>query len=207
MVKTIGSVTLFIMFFVGAKYVVQFGANKYNETKATDAVEEMFTEIKNEADTFDPTISKSVALQTVAVKKSEELINSKNTLLEKQQAAFSTFMGFYLVNYRTRAEFCNNLGVDISTYTNEFKSIHSIELELAKELVFTTPDKIEKLYKALKPLAEKTVKQSITDAAKEQNIKPVGICKLIEENGVDVAQDTSVSNILPAVYETIHAKI
>ena len=115
MIKTIGSVIFFIIFFIGAKYLVQYGTNEYNEKKATGIVEKVFSEIKDEADTYDPEIPKSVARQTVAIKKSEDLINSKNSPLEKRRAALSSFMGFYLTNYRTRTEFCNNLGIDIST--------------------------------------------------------------------------------------------
>ena len=204
MFKKIGSIIIFIACFVGVKYAFEIWLEKYRKNQAVTAVEEVFSEIEKEAENYDPEAPKSVALQEIAIKKAEENINSKSTPKKKKEAAISTFTGFYLVNYRTRREFCEGLGVGISTFTNEFKKTHRDELNIAKKIVFKNESDIDNLYKLIQPRLEKLIVQDMNDVASQYNVTTSEACQLVEENGVSFAETMHVSKIQPTVYRGIH---
>lgn len=211
MIKKIGSIIMFIVLFFGAKYLVQYGMGEfqygmgeYSESKAISAVNDTFSEMEIEADKYSAQTPRSIALQEVAIKKAEENINSQASPLKKRQAALSTFMGFYLVNHRTRSNFCKNLGVNISTFSNKFKILHQSEMGLSKQLVFKKAGDVEKLYKILKPQLEKLIQQNMADISSAYDVTLSGACELIEKNGITFAEEMTLSKIQPAVYQAIH---
>jgi len=204
MIKKLGSVIIFIIFFFGAKYFLQYGISKYQNMKEINAVENLFSEIEKEASTYNSETPKSIAFQEIASRKAEENINSQRYSLKKRQTAISTFMGFYLINYRTRSIFCKNQGVDISTFSNKFKALHKTELSLSKELVFKKQSDIEKLYKILKPQADKIIEQDMLDLSKAYEVTLRGACELLEQNGVAFAKEMNLLKIQPSVYKAIH---
>lgn len=204
MFKKIGIIVIFISCFVIAKYAVQFGMEKYRENKVITAVEEAYSEIEKEAESNNTGISKSAAIQETAIKKVEQKINSKNSPQQKKETAISTFMGFYLVNYRTRSDFCEALGISIPTFTNKFKEIHRNELNLSNKIVFKNDGDVDNLYKLVQAQLEKIVTQDMNDIASQYGVNTTGACQLVEDNGITFAESMHVSKIQPTVYKEIH---
>lgn len=66
---------------------------------------------------------------------------------EKLDTAANQFLGFYLVNARTRPEYCLSLGVAIPTFVSEFDKINQRVLISARKMQATSPQPDEeKLY-------------------------------------------------------------
>ena len=127
----------FVAFFV-AKDLVKTGMNEYNEHKAVQKAYTEFSEVEKEAKI------RSQKKGTMRVEEMKEIyqrkaINDLNSYTDKDKkrdSALTNFMGYYLINVKTRKEFCNNYGIDISDYINEFARGNKSELDLARKYVF-----------------------------------------------------------------------
>jgi hypothetical protein len=204
MLRKSGLVLVFVASLIGAKYAVEFGLQMYKDRQAVIAAEAAFEEIESEAERSASTAPKSVIRQEIAIEKAEQNINSKSTPQQKKKAAVSTFMGFYLVNFRTRTEYCDELGIGISTFTDEFKRLHRDELSVSREVVFKKQADINKLYELIHPQLQKVIAQDMSDIAAQYQVTNVQACQLVEDNGVAFAEAIHVSKIQPSVFRELN---
>ncbi len=204
MFKKIVIVLIFVATFVGAQQLVRLGFEKYEESKVVAAVEDKLAEIEAEADREDSGLPRSEAIQEIAIKKAEENIQSKATPQQRKETAVSTFMGFYLVNYRTRSEFCADLGVSISSFTGRFRELHRDELDLSRNTVFKNDIDVDKVYDLLGPQLERVIDQDMNDLASQYGVDLAGACELVEQNGAAFAEAMHISKVQPAVYAELY---
>ncbi len=195
---------LLACFFV-AIYLVQFEFDQIGDSEIRDSVEQQFFELELEAENAQPDVPKSIALQDVAIKKAKENINSQADSTKRRQTALSTFMGFYLVNTRTRRAFCREHGVDLTEFSAEFEINHEREMELAMVMVFTQEGSIDKLYKILESQFIKVIEQDMTDLSTIYQVGLKDACELIESNGAEFAKEMLLEKVQPAVFSAIHA--
>jgi hypothetical protein len=107
------------------------------------------------------------------------------------------------VNNRARPEFCNELGVDISTFVTAFESNHSSEITKARALLAKASYQEDKLYELTKTQLQQAIVQDMNDIASKNNITPKGACELVAQNGKDLATFIHISKIQPAVYNAL----
>ena len=188
----------------GSYYLVQYGFQKYREDNLQSAVGREVDEIRREAELSDSGEPLSTAMQEVATRKVAELINAQGSLLEKRTTAAETFAGFYLINARSRKEFCESLGIDISTFTNEFITSHNEEMAITKELYLKSPGDIDELYKIINPQILGMLEQDMNDLAASINGTPTDACIVMEEYGLEVAKEMHLSIMQPAVFKALH---
>jgi len=206
MIKKIGLVVVFITAFIGLQYFVEKGVESYQTSQGRNIVEAQVSNIIKEAEALSSEKPKSIAIHEVSTNMLEKRLNAINSPQEKRDQALSMFMGYYLTNHRTRSDYCNKLGINISTFTKRFDELHQNEITLSKQHVFKRASEIEKLYKVAKPGLEKFVQQDMADMSAAYSVTTTGVCKLIEQNGIAFAEHMIISKIQSSVYKAIHHK-
>lgn len=124
---------------------------------------------------------------------------------KERDYALSTFMGFYFANFKTRKEYCQRLGVDISTFTGEFNRLHQEELGLARKYVFKTKEMENKVYGMIKNGLEKGIEIDINDMATVFSVTHADACQILSDDGVAVAQEMLFRDVQPEIYHVISA--
>ena len=192
-----------IISFAAAFFAVQYGMDYYREYSAVNKANAEIEAIREEVRKNNPDEPEVLAVQEAAIKKAEENINSKGTAKEKLQTAAGTFLGFYLVNFKQRAEYCQSQGVDISPFTNAFKESHHNEYSIAVKAISAAPSDVEKFYTLLKPQLETVIEQDMEYIASENGVSLPEACKLISDNAAILVPDMHISVMLPAVHSVL----
>ena len=144
-----------------------------------------------------------LAVHEAASKKMAESINSKGTTEEKQRTAAGSFLGYYLVNYRQRAEYCNDLGVDIKSFISAFKDLHKDEYTVAVKAVAATPEIIDELYAGLQSQFVTVIEQDMAYIAKVNDVSLAETCRLIADHADVLVPDMHISLTQPVVYQAL----
>ena len=133
----------------------------------------------------------------------EDSINKANKTIEssigseKKIAAASQFLGYYLINIKTRKDYCSNLGVTITNFVNEFESEHTTDLSNARKILKTTLEAEDKFYFTSKNSFEKILNLEMPAQAKQLNLTEKEVCESLETNGASVAKAMRFSDALP----------
>lgn len=118
---------------------------------------------------------------------------------KKLDAVANQFLGFYLVNARTRPEYCSNLGVAIPTFVSEFDKINQRELISARKIQALSPEPDEeKFYQLTKSSMLKTIAFAMKDQASQLKMTEKELCQAIESNAIDVAGSFRFSGLMPS---------
>ncbi len=200
---TMGKHIVSIISFALAFFAIQYGMDYYREYSAVNKANAEIEAIREEVRQNNPDEPEVLAVQEAAIKKAEENINSKGTQKEKVQTAAGTFLGFYLVNFKQRAEYCQGQGVDISPFINAFKESHKNEYAIAVKAISAAPSDVDKLYKMLKPQLETVIEQDMAYIASENGVSLPEACKLISDNAPTLVPDMHISVMQPAVYRAL----
>jgi hypothetical protein len=192
-----------IISFAAAFFAVKYGMDYYREYSAVNSANAEIEAIRENAQKNNPDEPEVLAVQKAAIKIVEEKINSKGTQKEKVQTAAGTFLGFYLVNYRQRAEYCQNQGVDIAPFKTAFKNSHKNEYAIAVKAISASPSDVDKLYKMLKPQLVTVIEQDMEFIASENGVSIGEACKLISENADILVPDMHISVMQPAVHSVL----
>ena len=147
----------------------------------------------------------SVIAQQQAIRNIESIINDQPTLLDKRKAAASSFMGFYLVNTRTRQAFCSRKGVALDTYNAQFKLEHDLLLIEAKKLLFKDEGSIDAFYQLIKEQGTASVAQDMSDIANMLNISLEEACVFLNSSAQDFVPKMSFANTQPLAYKYLTA--
>lgn len=198
-----GKYIVSIISFAAAFFVVQYGLDYYREYSAVNSANAEIEAIREDVRKNNPDEPEVLAVQQAAIMKVEENINSKGTQREKVQTAAGTFLGFYLVNFRQRAEYCQNQGVDIAPFTSAFKDSHKNEYAIAVKALSAAPADVDKLYKMLKPQLVTVIEQDMEFIASENGVSLDEACVLISDNADVLVPDMHISVMQPAVHSVL----
>ncbi len=103
-----------------------------NQQQAFKQMDAAVTQSINDAKPVDGKSASDVFMENSKKGANEALVNSSDAKTKLTTAA-SQFMGFYMMNVRTRPEYCLTLGVTIPTFIKEFDKINEHELTLARK--------------------------------------------------------------------------
>jgi hypothetical protein len=81
------------------------------------------------------TLPPTQAANCYASEKTSKELAAAASADERSFKAAQFFMGFYWVNVRARAEFCQKQGVDISPFVTEFSRLHRPQYDRATSLL------------------------------------------------------------------------
>lgn len=176
------------------------GALSQPET-TTQAVVKMDTTIPQAMTEAKPVDGKSASVlmgENMRRKANDELDGHPDGR-EKLDTAANQFLGFYLVNVRTRPEYCFSLGVAIPTFVSEFDKINQRELVSARKIqaISPQPDE-EKLYQFLKASALKTLTFQMKDQASQLKMTEKEFCQAHESSPTEIAERLRFSELMPS---------
>lgn len=148
----------------------------------------------------------ALAMSKDALKQSVHSL-AKESGSDKADTAAGQFIGFYLINVRSRHDYCKALGVDISAFTNEFVSEHK-DLYAKSRVIHArspyTPDQIEsELFSLAQPTFKDTIGDAMSAMAKRKNMSEKDICVLFATNGKKYASEMHLSKINPTLFQAM----
>lgn len=193
------TVIAFIVGFLGVKYGLEY----YRESQAISKATQEIEALREEARTQHPDEPEVLVVQEAAIRKAEDNIRSKGSQKKKIQTAASTFLGFYLVNYRKRAEYCEKEGVDISQFTSAFRDSHIRVYETAINAIDYSQSDLNKLYNMLDDQLQKVIDQDMKFIAEQNSISVADACKLLADSADVIVPELQFSVMQPYVYDTL----
>ena len=118
---------------------------------------------------------------------------------EKLDTAANQFLGFYLLNARTRSDYCFSLGVAIPTFVSEFDKMNQRELISARKIHATSPlpDK-EKFYQSVNASMLKTLTFQMKDQASQLKMTEKEFCQAHESSPTEIAGRLRFSELMPS---------
>jgi hypothetical protein len=201
LLNLIAAVTAFLVFY----FVVQYAKQDWQTKSAVEKAEVTLEKLKEDAIKKRPDIHPVEAFREEAIEKVSSNLASK-TGDAKLNAAADTYWGFYFINTRSRSDFCNSHGVDISNFSKVFAEMHKNETLKAK-LIYSKLSKIseEQLYEKLKPLFLKTVTEDMQAIATQQKISLSQACQVFDEYAKEVVPEMLLSKTQPALSNALMA--
>lgn len=193
------TVIAFVIGFLGVKYGLEY----YRESQAVDKATQEIEALREQARAEHPDEPEVLVVQEAAIKKAEDNIRSKGSKEKKIQTAASTFLGFYLVNFRKRAEYCDQQGVDITPFTNAFRDSHAKEYDTAINAIAYSQSDLSKLYNMLEEQLQKVIDQDMQFIAQQNSISVADACKLLADSADVIVPNMHISVMQPFVYDTL----
>ncbi|HEX7644226.1 MAG TPA: hypothetical protein VF472_18630 [Burkholderiaceae bacterium] len=185
--------------FAAAKY----GWHKYQDHLAKQGADDKIAQLRAEAAKDSPNAPTSMGMQQAAIRDAANAVNSAADDQARRSAAASTFFGFYLINSRSRPEFCKEQGVDITAFTSPFESHHARLLEVSRPIMVSAGYDEEKLYGMLKPQLRSMLEQDMKDIATSAHTDAKGACELLASVGANVADKLQFDKMQPTVYHVL----
>ena len=142
-------------------------------------------------------------LREDSIEKANKKIESSSGS-EKKIAAASQFLGYYLVNTKTRKDYCSNLGVTITNFVKEFESEHATDLSNTRKILKTTIEAEDNFYLTSKSSFEKVLNVEMPAQAKQLNVTEKQICETLESDAVNIAKAMQFSDVMPLQAKVIN---
>lgn len=197
--KKLLSVIAFAIAFLGVKYGFQY----YQEQRAVSAVNQSIEQLKKDAVLKHPNTDLSIAMQQEAISQAQTKLTTQTDKKKQLEDAASMFMGFFLINTRTRPEFCNEQGIDIQAFVTAFEKQHGVELRKARQVMIDSGMDDNKLYSLLEPQFQKMLLQDMNDISSTNKISMKDTCSLIADQGESLATRMHISKTQPKVYQVL----
>lgn len=169
-----------------------------NNAQTVEKMDAMITQAMKEAKPVDGKSAAEVMAENMQKKANDELagLSDERKILD---AAANQFMGFYLMNTRTRPEYCLSHGVPIPTFVSEFDKINQRELISARKIQATSSDPDEeKLYQLVKASMLKTLTFQIKDQSSQLKITEKEFCQAFESNATEIVDRLRFSELMPS---------
>lgn len=192
--------------FVAVKEIKQWYFDNQAIEKAGAAANQSMEELRAKAAADHPDQPLAYAAHEEAIRRSNETLAQKSGE-QKADAAAGQFIGFYMINVRTRHDYCKALGVDISPFTNTFVAEHK-ELYAKSRMIHArspyTPDKIENtMYVQLQPTLQQTISEAMTTLAKQNNVTEKDVCVAFNVNGAELAAEMNLAKVNPTLNQAM----
>ncbi|UTW01179.1 hypothetical protein KDW99_08665 [Marinomonas rhizomae] len=182
---------------------VYYGAAYYDKYLASKMAGELLDTIKEEARESYPDELEMAAMKKVAISRSEDDLNNQKTFEDKRKKAADIFFGFYLINVKSRVEYCLDLGVNIAPFSSLFKKSNWNEYLIAKEARAYNSSDIEELYQLLEPQMMEVVGVDMKGIASENGLSVTESCQLFVDYAPRVVSQMHISAMNPAVYKAL----
>lgn len=175
--------------------------------KAAETLNKEFDEMRARAAKEQPDRPPSYVVADEMLKKGEAKLAAATTPAKKADVAADQFIGFYFVNTKTRAAYCNTLGVDITSFVKAFAEDHAGFYQKSRQIHNRDPhgaDQIEAgVYKMIEPQMQQFVAEDMKEAAKQNNVTEKRICEVFAENAREIAKEFALSAVNPTLYKAM----
>lgn len=166
----------------------------------------MYDQIRENAKANQPDKPLSDAMRDEAIKLSAKSLSEKSGD-DKSLAAAGQYLGYYLVNVKSRYEFCNSLGVDITPFVTAFKAENEKFYEKSRAIVarrgFSNLQEIEDLHLKNSSVIYKVISDDMGNVAKAKKMTVKDVCGLYRTKGAELAAFHKLSNRNPYVYKVL----
>ncbi len=170
----------------------------------TRAANENIDKMRADAINRHPNMTVSEAVKQDAIQQADvELASQAGDKTKQSSTAASMFLGFLLLNTRSRVEYCAARGVDISGFKIAMESLHRNEITRAKAIYAGEKITQDQLFDVLKPQLQKQVEMDMQDVAKSLHTDAHGACKAISDHAQDMANAMELSKVNPAVEKAL----
>lgn len=112
-------------------------------------------------------------MREISVKQLDKTLQSAGTQLEKSNDAADMFFGYYWLNTRSRAAYCQEQGIDISVFTTSFADAHSSEHMRASEIYKNAGVDEETIWSPIKQTSYKMAADIMQDIAQTYELTPL----------------------------------
>lgn len=134
-------------------------------TSPSAQVNSEVAKLEREAAKKHPGKSRAEGIALVAAEKASQELNAISDPKERAFKAAQIFLGYYLINARGRADYCESKGVDISPFVNAFAQRYAREYRLAGDILHKRGIDVEQSYRQLKPAMERMVNTEMNGLA------------------------------------------
>ncbi|MFL6621879.1 MAG: hypothetical protein ACJ8NR_04595 [Sulfurifustis sp.] len=199
----LGKKVLSVLVFVAAFVVVKYGFDAYQRYKTQANVEASMAKLKADGVKNNPNLPVSEAMGREAVAKTSEQLSAEGDEKTRRARAASSYFGFYLVNTRTRPEFCRQQNVDITPFVSAFEREHKAESAQARAALAAVDTDENQLFGLVEKQLKQVIVQDMNDIAASNKVSVREACQMIASNGETVAAEMHISKVQPAVYRTL----
>ena len=203
-------IIVFVAVALVAGALIHFGLDKYNahrekvrDKAMVNAVDKKTAEIKANAAKNYPNEPDAIAYQKEAAAEAGSAIQNAGSAEGRRNTAVGAFYGFYLVNVRSRVDYCIRQGVNIDAFTTPSKSNNAPVLAVAAPLLTTMGMDQDKLYATLKTQISDMVETDMKGIAANSKTDAKGACQLMATNGGAIAEQMRFSKMLPEAYQVL----
>jgi hypothetical protein len=201
-------VVTFVVGFVAAKAITQYFFDKHSNAAAVAAAEKNMDKLREEGAKKHPDLLPSEAMKQEATEQGKEELAKHSADKNKQaKVAADQFLGFLLVNTRTRVDYCKELGVDIAPFKAAFERAHRDEIARAAAIHHQRGRDMakdgEKLYGLLEGQFRKIIETDMRDAAKQLNTDQSGACKAMAELATGLVEEMQLQKSNPVLHKAL----
>lgn len=132
-------------------------------------------------------MAKSDALKQTASEQATRKLSKQGSSQQIKTAA-DMFWGFYYMNTRARAAYCQRHGVNLSQFTTAFTSEHREELARAQAVYSRAGIDSERLLPKLMPALTSMVEQDMKDVAAGAQVPLDKACDLFNEKAQQLSR-------------------
>ncbi|HJQ58074.1 MAG TPA: hypothetical protein VJ890_14285 [Vineibacter sp.] len=154
----------------GLKFAFTVGFNEVRDTVSPPSakVEGEVAKLEREAAKKHPGKSRAEAIALVASDKASQELNAAANPKERAFKAAQIFLGYYMINARGRADYCQKQGVDIAPFVDAFTRRYAREFRLAGEILSGRGIDIEVAYRQIQPAMGRMINTEMQSLASFQ---------------------------------------
>lgn len=195
-----GKLILLIIFMAIFSVAIRHGMKQsHQESSIANQAGQELAAVQEDAHKNYPNEPEIIAMKKASTNKIKEMIAAQESKEKQLQLAANAFFGFYLANYKTRKDYCQAQGVDITPFTDAFKELHNdvyVKAVKAKAASVT----VEKVYRELKPKFLQIIEKDMQFIADEYGISISEACQAMSDNAQDAADMLHMYTSQPEVY-------
>lgn len=187
---------IFIIFFIVGKEAVHYMKSENDTRQSIKKVDAEFNDIietvRSEGKNGE-ILSENLRLKVM--EETKKRLSTTTNQLEKLNTVTYQFYGFYFMNTRARFDYCEGLGIRITTFVNAFKSSHKNELEKADAVFHEQNISKEKLWSIISNTSSfKNTLELDMESAENQGVSKEEFCVyLASEDSIDLVNEMHFS--------------
>ena len=198
-IKRIVVAAVAIAVFYGVKELKQ----SWFDQRAIAKVDNTVNQLREEAIRANPEAPAEAMKEAAGKHMAEQLASQSGDKAKQASTAADQFWGFFLVNTRTRFDYCKEQGVDISSFVKAFERIHGKEVARASAIYAREGADIDKIYGMLKVTNRKVIEDDMQGMAKTHNTNLREVCRAFAENGQEIADEMQLSKAHPVLHQVL----
>jgi hypothetical protein len=176
---------------------------EYRSRQQQDAhVLTQIDKLKAEAVKERPDLPADIALQ----EKAKEITAAKiatQSADKKAETAADMYIGFLLINTKTRPAFCKEQGIDIPAWTAAFEKINATETAKARQIHSKVGFDEDRMYAMFADQMNKMVSDDMNGIATDNKGSLQDACKLFQDQADERASEMSFAKLQPAAYKAL----